>query len=226
MQITAWNRIQGLGLSTYAALVWRTSRYHGVGVEHLDTALASGRPTIFATWHGMTMAGFGFLPRHRADDFQLVAIVPDDHRGAVLSTWLRRTGVEPFVISMEAESMVAARRLLALIRKLTREGKALGLNPDGPDGPSHVPKDGVFFVAQKSNALVIPSAAYTGTCFHIPRWDRYIVPFPFSRITMAFGEPFEIPPGELTDAVRDDLRDRLTATEQAAERIHRQGEAA
>jgi hypothetical protein len=121
---------------------------------------------------------------------------------------------------MEADSMVAARRLLALIRQM-KQGKNLYLNPDGPDGPSHEPKQGVVFIARKARALIVPAAAYTATGFRIPRWDRYVVPLPFSRIAVVLGEPLEVPPEADLEGARVMLRERLDAVEWAAEDLHR-----
>jgi lysophospholipid acyltransferase (LPLAT)-like uncharacterized protein len=219
MKITPKYRLQGWGLSAYASTVWRTARYQAVGLEHILKAEESGRPIIIPAWHGMTMVFAGYLVTRLRHN--LVAIVPDDHRGAVLSIAIRNAGADVFTISMEATSLVAARRLLALIRQL-KQGKTLAMNPDGPDGPTHVPKEGVAYIARKSNSLLIPGAAFTTTCFHIPRWDRYVVPFPFSRITVVFGTPLDLTSEPDDDAARALLRDRLNEVELAAERFHRQ----
>ena len=212
-------RLQGWGLSTYAGLVWRTARYRVEGQEHVDRAHASGRPLIIAAWHGMTMMLTGYIAAQE-DLSQYVLVVPDDPRGAVLSIWARRLGATPFAISMKVDSMVAARRLLALIRQM-KEGKSLYLNPDGPDGPSHKPKEGVVFIARKAGALIVPAGAFTATGVRLPRWDRYAVPFPFSRITVVLGEPLEVRPESDPDQMRAIVQERLNEVEKAAEALYR-----
>jgi lysophospholipid acyltransferase (LPLAT)-like uncharacterized protein len=220
VKITPVHRLQGWGLSTYAGLVWRTARYQVEGEEHLRRVHAAGRPLIIAFWHGMTMMLGGYIAAQE-DPSQYVLVVPDDPRGAVLSVWARRLGTaSPFPISMEADSMVAARRLLVLIRQM-KQGKNLLLNPDGPDGPSHEPKGGVVFIARKAGALIVPAAAFTATGFRIPRWDRYVVPLPFSRITVILEEPLEVPPEADLEGARGALRERLNAVERAAEELYR-----
>ncbi len=219
MKTTSVHRLQGWGLSTYAGLVWRTARYQVEGQEHLRRVHAAGRPLIVAAWHGMTMMLTGYLVAQE-DPSQYMMIVPDDSRGAVLSVWGRRFRASPFTISMEADSMVAARRLLALIRQM-KQGKNLVLNPDGPDGPSHEPKGGVVFIARKAGALIVPAAAFTATGFRIPRWDRYVVPLPFSRIAVVLGESLEVSPQADPEGARVALRERLNAVERAAEELYR-----
>jgi hypothetical protein len=181
----------------------------------------------------MTMMLVGYLVTH--DLGRYLMVVPDDSRGAVLSVWARRLGATPFTISMKADSLVAARRLLALVRQLkartdppgeashSREGRNLYLNPDGPDGPSHEPKEGVVFIARKAGAPIVPTGAFTATGYRIPRWDRYVVPFPFSRIAIVLGEPMEVPPEADLEEARIALRERLNQVEQAAELLYRTG---
>jgi len=218
VKITPLYRLQGWGLSTYAGLVRRTARYRIEGQEHVERIHASGRPLIIAAWHGMTMMLAGYIAAQE-DPNQYVLVVPDDHRGAVLSVWARQLGAIPFAISMKIDSMVAARRLLALIRQV-QQGKNLYLNPDGPDGPSHKPKGGVVFIARKAEALIVPAGAFTATGIHLPRWDRYVIPFPFSRITVVLGEPLEVPLAADLDQARAALRERLNEVERAAEALH------
>ncbi|MDY6875957.1 MAG: hypothetical protein SWK90_07135 [Chloroflexota bacterium] len=219
MKITSLSLLQGWGLSAYARLIWRTARYCVEGQEHVDQVHASGHPLIIAAWHGMTMMFTGYIAAQE-DPSQYVLVVPDDHRGAVLSVWARRLGAISFPISMKADSMVAARRLLALIRQM-KEGKSLYLNPDGPDGPSHEPKGGVVFIARKAGALVVPAGAFTATGIHLSRWDRYTIPFPFSRITVVLGEPLEVRPESDPDQMQAMVRERLNEVERAAEALYR-----
>ena len=218
MRVTWWHRLQGRGLGTYAALIRRTARYEVAGQENVDRTHDTGQSSITALWHGMTMMLSGYLAS-RVDPSQYVLIIPDDHRGAVLSVWGKMLGGTTFPISMHAESMVAARRLLALIGEM-KKGKRLVMNPDGPYGPSHEIKPGVLFIARKARAAVIPAGLFTATGYHIPRWDRYTVPFPFSRIALVFGEPLEVGPEDDLGRARLELRERMNQAEQDAKTLY------
>ncbi|HUV93236.1 MAG TPA: hypothetical protein VMX14_00210 [Anaerolineae bacterium] len=202
-------------------LVWRTARYQVEGQVHLRRAHAAGGPVVVAAWHGMSMTLLGWLDAEE-DLSQYVVVVPDDPRGEVLRVWVRRVGGRPFAISMKANSMVAARRLLSLIRQM-KQGKSLYLNPDGPYGPTHEPKKGAVFIARKAGALIVAAGAYTATGFRIPRWDRYTVPLPFSRITVVLGEPMKVSPSTDLEVAQAALRERLNEVERAAEELYRAG---
>jgi lysophospholipid acyltransferase (LPLAT)-like uncharacterized protein len=107
--------------------------------------------------------------------------------------------------------MGMARQVLRLTRRVS-EGRNLYINPDGPDGPSHVIKPGITFIARKSNAIILPMGAYCRKSYDVPRWDRYTIPYPWSRITFHIGEPIEeLPEDEFAaDKLVTDTLNRVT----------------
>jgi lauroyl/myristoyl acyltransferase len=83
MKITPFHRLEGWGLATYTQLIQRTARYQVEGWEHVEQALATGRPLIIATWHGMTMMLAGYLTAY--DDpgrYVMIAVPPTSPREA------------------------------------------------------------------------------------------------------------------------------------------------
>jgi lysophospholipid acyltransferase (LPLAT)-like uncharacterized protein len=190
----------GRALHLYSQITRATARYQLLNKETLDALDGAGRPAIWTSWHGATMMIAGYFFRHRAEAISdMLIIIPDDWRGETLAEWIRIAGASSFAVSMEEESLVAARRFLQLIR-LVREGKSVYMTPDGPDGPSGVPKPGISFLAAKSGAAVLPVGVYTPTRYQLRRWDRYSLPLPYSRITIFFGEPLTVTRHEDVDA--------------------------
>jgi lysophospholipid acyltransferase (LPLAT)-like uncharacterized protein len=226
--------LQGRVLAWYAGLAASTATYQTVGTDVFGPTASTGDPVILAHWHGMIMMVTGYYTRH-LDARRFIIVVPDDPRGAVLTEWARRWGSDTFALSMHEDSLVAARRLLALIRQMRPDsavaegrpesprGKSLYIIPDGPAGPSRQPKTGVLFIAQRTGAPIVPTAAFTATALHVPRWDRYVVPFPYSRIAVFAGEPLVVKPDEDIDQARAALRERLNDAESRAERLYRTG---
>jgi lysophospholipid acyltransferase (LPLAT)-like uncharacterized protein len=179
-------RLAGMGLATYARLIHRTAHFIRDGESNLDWALAAGRPVVLASWHGQAHMILPYL-LGKIDVRRTVVIVVDDARGEVLASFTRRIGGWPLAVSGEDESMGSPRRLLKLVRGLRRMGLAY-IHPDGPDGPARVAKPGVAFIAALADALVVPIGAWTPTCYHLRRWDRYALPLPYSRIHLVFEE--------------------------------------
>ena len=44
-------------------------------------------------------------------------------------------------------------------------------------------------MAKKSGAALVPVGVSAKWRLHAPTWDRYLVPLPFSRCVMVFGDP-------------------------------------
>ncbi|MBN1834662.1 MAG: DUF374 domain-containing protein [Spirochaetales bacterium] len=175
-------------LSAYARSIWQTARYVVAGERHIRPD-GSGRGSLVVSWHGFTLAGMGHYVASTAPD--RVALVSDDRKGWVVGLWLRTLGFQACPISGRTRSLAAGRRLMELVRQV-RNGANLLMNPDGPYGPPRIPKEGLLWLARKTGARIVPVGAYTGTACRLPRWDRYLLPLPFSRIGVCYGSPFEI----------------------------------
>jgi lysophospholipid acyltransferase (LPLAT)-like uncharacterized protein len=218
MSFRVW--IGARGLFVMSQIVRYTARYRLVGREHLDALDAAGEPAIWTTWHGGTMMMVGYFFHHFVGrESTMLVIVPDDWRGETLTEWARISGTSTFAVSMKENSLVAARRLLKLVREVKR-GMSTYINPDGPYGPSRVPKPGVSYLAVKTGAAVLPVGVYTNTRYEIRRWDRYVLPFPFSRITMAIGEPLIVAPDEQIEAVGNKIAAGIDRAMEQAKNQH------
>jgi lysophospholipid acyltransferase (LPLAT)-like uncharacterized protein len=77
-------------------------------------------------------------------------------------------GVEKIILgSSGREGRSAANILLAHLNK----GYSTMLNPDGPYGPKHVCKKGVFQLSQKSGVPIVPVSFKFKRCLKLPGWD-------------------------------------------------------
>jgi lysophospholipid acyltransferase (LPLAT)-like uncharacterized protein len=72
------------------------------------------------------------------------------------------------------------------------------VTPDGPRGPRFKFKPGAIFAGQISGKPVVPLAFAAKPAFVLDTWDKFVLPVPFSRVTIAIGEPY-IPPAEMND---------------------------
>jgi lysophospholipid acyltransferase (LPLAT)-like uncharacterized protein len=101
--------------------------------------------------------------------------------------------------------------------RMLRQGFDAYITPDGPDGPAYLVKPGVAYLAKKTGATILPVGAYTRSGHRLNRWDRYIVPRPYSRISVSVGRPIQIGSEEDLPTVCEHLTDVLhRVTAQAA----------
>lgn len=184
--------INGRVLSIFSNLVHRTCRFSIHDGGSIAQVRSSGEPVILTSWHGMTMMVAGFIRRY-FDISSFNVIVPDDHRGDTLEVFADHLGVKSIPLNLTGDdTMGTGKKLVALIRNI-RQGRNFLIHPDGPDGPAYHVKPGLPYIARKSGSKILPLGCYCRHAYHIPRWDRYTLPIPFSKIHIQVGELIQIP---------------------------------
>jgi len=59
---------------------------------------------------------------------------------------------------------------------------------DGPTGPIGKVKAGVIKMARETDALVVPFYVHADHAWFFNSWDRFMLPKPFSKVTLIFGD--------------------------------------
>jgi lysophospholipid acyltransferase (LPLAT)-like uncharacterized protein len=88
----------------------------------------------------------------------------------------------------------AARTLPRQLGDLGSRGYSLVVTPDGPRGPYRVAKPGALIVARQAALPILPIAVRAHPAVRLTRrWDRQILPLPFSRLELVAGPPLPVP---------------------------------
>ncbi|WP_395743472.1 lysophospholipid acyltransferase family protein [Prosthecobacter sp.] len=82
--------------------------------------------------------------------------------------------------------------LITLAEK-ARAGHEIGITPDGPRGPIYQVQPGIIKLAQLTGVPLIPVHIHYSRAFHFKTWDRFMLPLPFSTITLVLDPPIHIP---------------------------------
>lgn len=162
----------------------RTTRYERTGTEHYDAWIGSGRPAIYVLWHGRLLPCSYY---HR--DHGLATLISRHRDGDYIAGVVERWG---FRLVRGSSSRGGAAALLQMVR-LLREGVPLAVTPDGPRGPRQKMKTGPLYAAQRAGVPLIPVTAGSQSAWWVEGWDRFLIPRPFARIRMAYGEPMFVP---------------------------------
>jgi lysophospholipid acyltransferase (LPLAT)-like uncharacterized protein len=91
--------------------------------------------------------------------------------------------------------------------------RQLAITPDGPKGPPHKIKHGVFQIALLGGIPIIPVVAETNREWVFNSWDRFRVPKPFARIKIIYGKAFEVNDRAEFDALEQDISDYIKKLE-------------
>ena len=160
-------------------LLW-TVRLTVLGGERLEQARGSGRPVLYAFWHGRQLGLFKANPEPR-----LTVMTSLSQDGEMHARICRRLGL---TVVRGSSSRGGLAGLLALGRAL-REGSALGLAVDGPRGPAFLAKPGILALARQSGSAVVPiTIGYRRAWVFDRAWDRFVLPRPFTRAVVAYGQ--------------------------------------
>lgn len=173
----AWSSRLG---SAFIQAIARTWRFRVVNEEASVRERAAGRPVVMALWHGEMLP---LLFYHR--DRQIAVLVSEHGDGEIIARILTAFG---FRLVRGSTSRGAARSLIAIDRELDA-GFDVGITPDGPRGPRHSVAPGALLAAHRANVRILPLAAKSSAFWQLGSWDRFMIPKPFARVTIAYGDP-------------------------------------
>ena len=186
-----------VGAGMVAAL-FATTRVTRTGDEHVLRYRRSGTPVVFVFWHGQLLP---LVHYHRHEG--AVVLVSEHADGEYITRVIERNG---FGTVRGSSTRGGTKGLKGLIRA-ARSGKDLALTPDGPRGPAGDFKPGALAVAQVTGLPVIPVAVGASSGWRFRSWDGFLVPRPFARIAIHYGDPVLI----ARDASRDDMAEMALA---------------
>jgi lysophospholipid acyltransferase (LPLAT)-like uncharacterized protein len=193
----AWSSRLG---AAFIATIARTWRFRVINEGGYAAERAAGRAVVLVLWHG-EMLPLLYYHRHRC-----IAVLVSEHGdGEIIARILQTFG---FRLIRGSTSRGAARALIAVDREL-REGIDVGITPDGPRGPRHSVAPGALLAAHRAGVRLMPLAISASSFWQLGSWDRFMIPKPFAKITLAYGEPTEVvaessrAAGEMTDLLSD-----------------------
>jgi lysophospholipid acyltransferase (LPLAT)-like uncharacterized protein len=114
--------------------------------------------------------------------------------GAIIASWLARNG---YVAVRGSTTRGGGEALRELVRHV-RSGRQAALTVDGPKGPPRKVQPGIVQLARLTGGWILPITSSCSRPRFLASWDRYLVPRPFSRGIVVYGEPFPIA-AELSD---------------------------
>jgi lysophospholipid acyltransferase (LPLAT)-like uncharacterized protein len=86
---------------------------------------------------------------------------------------------------------------------VVEDGACLAVTPDGPRGPAESVAPGAAFVAQRPGAPMVPVSVKASSAWRLKSWDRFMIPKPFARLTVAYGDPIYVDAESARDAAKE-----------------------
>jgi lysophospholipid acyltransferase (LPLAT)-like uncharacterized protein len=198
----------------------RTLRMTLIGVTPLVPLWQSKRPLIYVVWHGrMLMVPWlnaQLRATHRARAPRM--LVSNSRNGELMGRFVSRFGLD--VVMRGPSRLDAAVAVDMLVTALDR-GDEIALAPDGPRGPHEAFKPGAIALAALTGASIVPVAIAAHPAGRLPSWDHFLIPLPFARCVVVFGEPIGVRRDADRARTRGEMERILSAVTATADRLVR-----
>lgn len=168
----------------YIGLVKLTGRWKVFGTEIPIALLNEGKPFLVAFWHGRLLMMSLAWPY--SQKFKMVTSQHPD--GELIARTIKILGFESIAGSSSRGGAGTVRSILRALKS----GESVGVTPDGPRGPRMHAAKGAVFVARRAGVPILPLSYAAKQCKILSTWDRFLIPFPFCRGIMKWGEPITI----------------------------------
>jgi lysophospholipid acyltransferase (LPLAT)-like uncharacterized protein len=174
-------------ISGLVRLFWRTCRIeHVLGQEHVNAALAAGKPIIGCYWHQLQFFCVRYVIRLQSRGIKVGFLVSPSVDGELAVRIIQAWNAHSI---RGSSTRTGAQAIRDLYQAITRDGISPVTTPDGPTGPARKFKFGTVMLAQLSGAPMLPLSYAAKGVWYLRTWDRFMIPRPFTRIAIVVGEP-------------------------------------
>ncbi|GAA0795458.1 hypothetical protein GCM10008910_14350 [Faecalicatena orotica] len=153
-----------------------------VNVQWAENSMCGGSQ-IFGFWHEDSFFMNLVLAELAKQTSPVDVIVTADTRGDYIEKMIKRCGGSALRVPDGFASFGALKGILQNAYERTR---SIAVALDGPLGPRHEPKKLAFYLSEQAQEdFVGISVSYSSKLRLGWRWDKYVIPLPFSTVTVA-----------------------------------------
>lgn len=165
---------------------WRVERTESD--PDADELLKSGKPVIYALWHGRMYCLFKAVPME-----SVAILVSPSNDGEFITRLARTIGFRHFVRGSHKRGGTQA--ILGLRKELLERNHSIAFTVDGPRGPRYKVKPGIVRLASQTGTPIIPIGSSTMWLLGKFKrsWDHYHAPMPFTPMRLVYGKPLTVP---------------------------------
>ncbi|MGK7345690.1 MAG: lysophospholipid acyltransferase family protein [Candidatus Nitrospinota bacterium M3_3B_026] len=167
----------------------KTLKIHEVGKETEKKLTERGETIIYVFWHGRLF----FCPHYYrirglrpAADYQILASPSAD--GEVVARTLKLFGYSV----VRGSSYKSARKSLMELKRAVERGLPAALIGDGSRGPIYKLQPGSLMLSKLTGCPVLPFTMSFSSYWTLKSWDRMMIPKPFSKAVVIYGEPVRV----------------------------------
>ena len=153
--------------------------------ENEKRVLDNHESLIYASWHQRFFPGITFFSSRKP----IAIMISQSRDGEMVARVVDILGW----CSVRGSSTRGGIAALRKLKDLASTGYKIGHIVDGPKGPFGYVKPGLLRIAQVAGKPVVPTITSAQKKWVVNSWDRFMVPKPFARVIIRFGEAIEVP---------------------------------
>jgi lysophospholipid acyltransferase (LPLAT)-like uncharacterized protein len=173
-------------------LWWWSCRVRVIDGARLDAAIAAHGAVIPVYWHQHQLFAVKPLIERIPRGLKLGFLISPSVDGEIGVRLVAKIGAEAI---RGSSSHTGAKALRDYYVAMTRHGLSPIISPDGPRGPRHEFKPGAIWLSQLSGRPIVPISYAAARAYLFRTWDRFVLPWPWTRVVIAIGEPRVVPKG-------------------------------
>lgn len=152
--------------------------------------LQNGGRVLLCCWHQQFFSAIRYFKSYAP--YHPALMISQSKDGEIIAKIAEKTGWHTVRGSSSRDGGKALREMIGHLKKYGFAGHVV----DGPRGPAGVVKAGVVKLAQAAGAFVVPFYLSADRAWYFDSWDRFMLPKPFARVTLRFGEMLDMKSGE------------------------------
>jgi hypothetical protein len=164
-------------------LIFCFCKIESQGYENVATHMESRR-FIAAIWHSRILI-FSYLYK----GWKASILVSQSKDGEIIARILQNQGFE----TVRGSTTRGGRQALGELIRRVRSGRAAVIIPDGPQGPRFRVQHGIIALARQTGIPIIPMTYSAKKAKIFASWDRFMLPVPFTRCRVIYGNPVFVP---------------------------------
>jgi lysophospholipid acyltransferase (LPLAT)-like uncharacterized protein len=195
----------------FLLLLRATVRIEHVNREAIEPLLRGEEGFIACFWHGRLLA----MP-FAYKGCRIKVLISRHQDGEFIARIVGYFGIKAVRGSSRRGAMSSARQIL----KELDQGTGIAITPDGPKGPRHHIKQGIIEMARITQRPIVPVTYSASRKMVFSTWDRFVLPYPFSKVLFLWGNPVYVShdlKGDAIEAARKGLQNTLVSLTETAD---------
>lgn len=175
-RIRWWHRCALLPAVLLLKIWGRTLRFRLEDTMSAEMA-AEDTAILGILWHNRLFFAREAFRRYRPGH-TLAPLVSASKDGAWLDAFFSAMGMHPIRGSSSWRGSQAIREIV----RASRNGRDIGITPDGPRGPRYECKKGAAAVGCLIKRPIYVLGFECRRAFRLPSWDAFMIPYPFAKV--------------------------------------------